>query len=360
MTITIIGGSGFLGTRLAKRLLDAGHTVRIADKRRSAAYPELWTRCDIRNAPDGTDEYPESLTDAAGAPGKDAEARNAMPMRSLLDALRGSDAVVNLAAEHRDDVTPRSLYDEVNVLGSRNVCAACAALKIRRIIFTSSVAVYGFAPPGTDETGGIHYFNDYGRTKWLAEEEHRAWLKDNLENCAVIVRPTVIFGEGNRGNVYNLLRQIAGGRFPMVGRGTNRKSMNYVENVAAFVEWCLAHETGSGERLYNYCDGPAYDMNTLVLDVYRALGRPRRRLVHFPYPLAYLGGLCFDLLALVTWRKFAVSAIRVRKFTQETYFTSGRVPATGFVPPVSLEEGLRRTIDYEFVRKVDGHTFCGE
>lgn len=67
MTITIIGGSGFLGTRLAKRLLDAGHDVRIADKRRSAAYPELWTRCDIRNAPDGTDEYPESLTDAAGA-----------------------------------------------------------------------------------------------------------------------------------------------------------------------------------------------------------------------------------------------------------------------------------------------------
>ena len=53
MTITIIGGSGFLGTRLTKRLLDAGHTVRIADKRKSAAYPELWTRCDIRNAPDG-------------------------------------------------------------------------------------------------------------------------------------------------------------------------------------------------------------------------------------------------------------------------------------------------------------------
>ena len=128
--------------------------------------------------------------------------------------------------------------------------------------------------------------------------------------------------------------------------------MNYVENVAAFIEWCLAHETGPGERLYNYCDVPAYDMNTLVLDVYRALGRPKRMLVHFPYPLAYLGGLCFDLLALVTRRKFAVSAIRVRKFTQETYFTSGRVPATGFVPPVPLEEGLRRTIDWEFARRV--------
>ena len=108
------------------------------------------------------------------------------------------------------------------------------------------MAVYGFAPPGTDETGGIHYFNDYGRTKYLAEEEHRAWLREKPENCAVIVRPTVIFGEGNRGNVYNLLRQMAGGRFPMVGRGTNRKSMNYVENVAALIEWCVAHETEPG------------------------------------------------------------------------------------------------------------------
>ena len=129
--------------------------------------------------------------------------------------------------------------------------------------------------------------------------------------------------------------------------------------MAAFIEWCLAHETGPGERLYNYCDVPAYDMNTLVLDVYRALGRPKRMLVHFPYPLAYLGGLCFDLLALVTRRKFAVSAIRVKKFTQDTYFTSNRVPATGFVPPVPLEEGLRRTIDWEFVRRVDGSRSAG-
>lgn len=42
MTITVIGGSGFVGTRLVKRLLASGHTVKIADKRKSVAYPELW------------------------------------------------------------------------------------------------------------------------------------------------------------------------------------------------------------------------------------------------------------------------------------------------------------------------------
>lgn len=236
------------------------------------------------------------------------------------------------------------------------------------------MAVYGFAPVGTDESGEIKYFNDYGRTKFLAEEKYRNWLKADSQNRVVIIRPTVIFGEGNRGNVYNLLRQIAGGRFPMVGRGTNRKSMNYVENVAAFIQHCVeqelpAYEDGVSnsegsppqqEYLYNYCDQPAYDMNGLVLEVYRALGRPKTRLFHWPYPVAYFGGLCFDLLALILRRRLPVSSIRVKKFCQNTYFTSSRVADTGFVPPVSLPDGLTRTIHYEFVDKTQGTVFQTE
>lgn len=115
MNVTIIGGSGFVGTSLVKRLLDSGYTVKIADKRRSVTYPDLSVRCDVRNAPSETNDFPESITDAASAPGKHEEAVKAMPMHSLLDVLKGSDVVINLSAEHRDDVTPRSLYDDVNV-----------------------------------------------------------------------------------------------------------------------------------------------------------------------------------------------------------------------------------------------------
>ncbi len=360
MQITIIGGSGFVGTRLTKRLLAAGHNVKIADKRRSVTYPELWVRCDIRNSGTETKEYPESLTDAASAPGKAEEAAKAMPMQSLIDVLKDSDVVINLAAEHRDDVTPKSLYDDVNVQGSENVCKACTELGIKKIIFTSSVAVYGFAPIGTDESGEINYFNDYGRTKYLAEGKYREWLEKDSSNSVVIIRPTVIFGEQNRGNVYNLLRQIAGGKFPMVGKGTNRKSMNYVENVAAFIEYELSHDSEGGEHLYNYCDEPAYDMNHLVLDVYKFLGKPKSKLIHFPYWLAYCGGKCFDLLAFITRKKFAISSIRVKKFCQNTYFVGANIKKTDFVPPVKLEDGLKQTIEYEFVNKVQGHTFSCE
>lgn len=360
MQVTIIGGSGFVGTRLTTRLLAAGYNVKIADKRKSVTYPDLWVRCDIRNAGSETNEFPESLTDKASAPGKADEAAKAMPMQSLLDVLKGSDVVINLAAEHRDDVTPKSLYDDVNVTGSENVCNACTELGIKKIIFTSSVAVYGFAPVGTDESGAINYFNDYGRTKYLAEGKYREWIQKDAANSAVIIRSTVIFGEQNRGNVYNLLRQIAGGKFPMVGKGTNRKSMNYVENVVAFIEYELSHDTAGGEHLYNYCDEPAYDMNNLVLDVYKYLGKPKSKLFHFPYWLAYCGGLCFDLLAFITRKKFAISSIRVKKFCQNTYFVGSNIKKTGFVAPVKLEDGLQATIEYEFVHKVQGHTFICE
>ncbi len=351
MKVTIIGGSGFLGARLVKRLLASGYDIVIADKRPSKDYPNLWHRVDVRNDIEGVKEYKASLTDEITAPGAEYEARATQPMNKLIDILRGSDVVVNLAAEHRDDVSPKSLYDEVNVGGSRHVCEVCGKLGIRKIIFTSSVAVYGFAPAGTDEAGKINYFNDYGRTKYEAEGVYREWLKKDSRNSLVIVRPTVIFGEGNRGNVYNLLRQIADGFFPMVGSGKNRKSMNYVENVAAFIEYELCNDTESGEHLYNYCDEPVYDMNHLVLDVNKFLGHPKKRLFHWPYHLAYFGGLCFDLLAKIFHKKFTINSIRVKKFTENTYFVGRNIKdRTGFRPPVSLCEGLRQTIEFEFPR----------
>jgi nucleoside-diphosphate-sugar epimerase len=327
MHITIIGGSGFVGTRLTKHLLVSGHAVTIADKNDSRKYPHLRIYTDVRE--------PETL-----------EA-----------ALAGSDVVINLAAEHRDDVMPKSLYDDVNVMGAENVCNACTKLGIRKIIFTSSVAVYGFAPIGTDESGAINYFNDYGRTKWLAEEQYRKWLASNSENSLTIIRPTVIFGEQNRGNVDNLLRQIAGGKFPMVGKGTNVKSMAYVENVAAFIEYCL--KNGTGEHLFNYIDKPDFNMNMLVSEVNRILGKPQK-VFHWPYWLGYLGGLCFDVLAIVMRKKLPISSIRVKKFCSNTIFESVHIKKTDFQAPVALPASLKQTIIYEFINKIDSQVFYTE
>ena len=109
-----------------------------------------------------------------------------------------SDVFINLAAVHRDDIKPLSLYDDVNVEGSRKICELARKRNVKKIIFASSVAIYGFAKPNTDESGEINYFNDYGRTKYEAEKIYREWYEEKPhERSLVIIRPTVIFGKGN-------------------------------------------------------------------------------------------------------------------------------------------------------------------
>ena len=315
--VTVIGGSGFIGSELVRQLMAAGQIVCIADKRKSAAFPDLWTAADVRD----------------GA--------------TLRRALDGSEVIYNLAAEHKDNVRPRSLYDEVNVDGARNVCRAAEEMSIDRIVFTSSVAVYGFAEPNTDETGRLNPFNDYGRTKMLAEEVYREWLSRGVARSLVIVRPTVVFGPRNRGNVFNLLNQMASGRFVMVGTGRNVKSMAFVENVAAFLRGAAA--LGPGEHLFNYIDKPDFSMEELVMLVRRCLGRPERIGIRIPYAVGYAGGLVADSIAAVSRRELPVSAVRVKKFCATTQFGSSRIASTGFHAPVSLREGLERTIAYEFL-----------
>ena len=174
------------------------------------------------------------------------------------------DVVVNLAAVHRDDVRDKTEYQRTNVDGAENVALVCEEKGINKIVFTSTVAVYGFAEPGTDENGIINPFNEYGRTKFEAEEKLRKWQTQS-NNSLIIVRPTVIFGEGNRGNVFNLLNQIASGKFLMIGKGENKKSMAYIGNIVAFLETCIATEQKYG--VYNYIDTPDLTMNELISQV---------------------------------------------------------------------------------------------
>ena len=225
-----------------------------------------------------------------------------------------------------------------------------------KIIFTSSEAIYGFAPADTDESGEPNYFNDYGRTKYLAEQVYKEWQAEDKDNrTLVIIRPTVIFGEGNRGNVYNLLNQIASGRFVMFGSGQNIKSMAYVENVAAFLEYSLSFKPGL--HIYNYIDKPDFDMNTLVSEARKTLFGKNDVGLRLP---AFLGmgiGYFADFVAKVTGKTLPVSSIRVTKFMGTTQFASS-VSETGFAPPVCLEEGFARTLRYEFLEdNSDKQTF---
>jgi GlcNAc-P-P-Und epimerase len=314
-TVGVIGGSGFIGSRLVGVLISQGHSVRVIDKQRSRTHPELWTEADVLD-----------------------------PNR-LLDACRGCDGLYNLAAEHRDDVDPVELYHAVNVGGAFNVCAAAETLGIRKLIFTSTVAVYGFPEGEIDEAAPPNPFNEYGRTKLEAERAFLSWAERSGDRSLTIVRPTVVFGPGNRGNVYVLLEQIANGRSIVIGDGRNKKSMAYVANVADFLAHAL--EFKAGIHIYNYADKPDHDMNELVAIANETLGRGRA--IRVPYMLAMAAGMTCDLVAQLTRRQLSISSVRVKKYASSTQFAADRVLKSGFRPRHSLREALVDTVRHEFV-----------
>ncbi len=330
MKIAMIGASGFVGTRLLDILSqDSQYECKNIDLLPSHFFNELTVIGDVRN------------------------------QEQINEELKGCDLVVLLAAQHRDDVTPVSLYYDTNVGGMEVTLKAMENNGVKRIIFFSSVAVYGLNKNNPDENHPADPFNHYGKSKWQAEQVLQSWYKSHGDWNINIVRPTVIFGERNRGNVYNLLKQISSGKFLMVGKGENRKSMAYVGNIVAFVKF-LIDDITSGYNVYNYIDKPDNNMNQLVAHVGNVLDK-HIPATHFPYWLGMLGGYGFDILAKLTGKKLTVSSVRVKKFCATTEFDATKAHSSGFVAPFTLDEGLARTLEFEFVHpRKDDITFKSE
>lgn len=319
MKITLVGASGFVGTRLLG-LLDESkdqYKLKNIDLLQSHFFPQYTIIGDVRK------------------------------QEQMDKELEGSDLVVLLAAQHRDDVTPTSLYYDTNVGGIKVTLQAMEKNGIKRLVFFSSVAVYGLNKKNPNEEYLADPFNHYGKSKWQAEQVLQEWYKRHQDWNIDIIRPTVIFGERNRGNVYNLLHQIAGGKFLMVGNGNNKKSMAYVGNIVAFVKYMIDN-VKEGYNVFNYIDKPDFTMNELVEHVEKVLNKHIPS-THFPYWMGMLGGYCCDVLAKLTGKKLSISSVRVKKFCATTQYDATKVSLTNFKAPYTLGEGLARTLEFEFV-----------
>lgn len=317
--ILIIGGSGFVGSRLLSEL--NLNECKNLDKRQSPFFKKITNLHDIRQ------------------------------VKNLGSYFEGVDQVVLLAAEHRDDVSPKSLYYDVNVTGTQNVLDAMDKHNVKNLIFTSSVAVYGLNKDNPDESHPVDPFNHYGKSKWDAEKVIKKWFeKDSVNKSVTIVRPTVIFGERNRGNVYNLLKQIASGKFLMVGKGLNKKSMAYVGNIVAFIKDRL-QECKLGYEVYNYVDRPDFNMRELVRQVEKSLIK-KVPSIRIPYVFGLLVGCVFDFLSFISRKKLSVSSVRIKKFCATTQFDATKAHEA-FNSPYTLSDGLDRTLKHEFLNKLD-------
>ena len=320
--VALIGGSGFVGQHVAHRLFARGISFTNLDRVAPTApgpAADHWQMADLSD------------------------------LATLRDGIADSTDVMLLAAEWRDDVSPVSRYFAVNVDGTRNVLSAMQTHGIHRVIFTSSVSVYGPTSLPVDEAHPPSPINPYGQSKLEAEAVLRQWAAANQGSMLTIVRPTVIFGPGNRGNVWNLISQMAQGPFVMIGDGHNRKSMAYVENVADFLIHCL--QMPQGQHLFNYADGPDYSMNELVALVDSRLGKPSRPNLRIPRSLALLAAHVGEVLARMFGRSPRITRERVFKFCANTQYAAHAAHQSGYRPRVALDRALSLTIDAEFGSK---------
>lgn len=321
MKIALIGGSGFIGSHLCSVFQDFKIDFSIYDKLKSK---NLNHKCIVGDILD---------------------------MERLTNFIEDDSIIINLAAEHQDNVRPRNLYYSTNVQGAVNICNVARVKNVRMIIFTSSVAVYGFSNICVDESFDTKPSTDYGISKLQAEFIYKEWqLEDPLNRVLVIIRPTVVFGEGNRGNVYKLFKQIVSKKFIFIGNGRNIKSLAYVGNLVFFILYSL--KINKGVHIFNYVDKPDYSIDQLVNEIYYNLGYKKAFILRIPFYIGVFIGYLFDFLNLFFKFNSSINSHRIKKFCSNSLFDSIYVK-DHYSPLVSLSTALKKTISYEFPENIE-------
>ncbi|TWU67007.1 UDP-galactose-4-epimerase [Crateriforma conspicua] len=258
------------------------------------------------------------------------------------------DAVLHLAAAHHDFGISKKTFHDVNVEGTKNICASMLKHGVRRLCFYSSVAVYGRcnAPPTEDCQPCPD--SDYGETKLLAEEECQRWSQAHLANQALVIRPTVIFGPNNFANMYSLIRQIDRRAFVQVGPMKNQKSLAYIDNIVnATIEiWLDRVSEREPFEVFNYVDKPDLTSKQISTQIFESLNRNHAPF-SIPLQLAKILAIPFDLTIAATKKNLPVSSARIKKLASDsTVFDSAKVHSVSKCKKVSIADGIKIMVDW--------------
>lgn len=229
-TILLTGANGFVGTRLAARLLDEGAKVRAMVRRAGSLDPRVSGRAE---------ELVGDFADPAAAQA----------------AAAGADIVVHNAATGGSD---EAVARQVNAEGTRTLLAAARAAGVPRWVQISTVSVYELAanPDLVNEDAPLKTDGDpYGWTKAEGDRAVLAAIEDGL--AATILRPTAILGAHATSTwAVRIPERIRDGKWPLLDDGANSWSWVHVDNLADALLHVLADDRSVGHA-YNVVDGHA-------------------------------------------------------------------------------------------------------
>ncbi len=252
------------------------------------------------------------------------------------------DILIHLAAQHKDFGIQYQEYFNTNHYGTKKLCDACSKYGIKKIVFYSSVAVYGAnVTPSNEEDIPIPNM-PYGESKWAGEKALLEWASEDPLREVLIIRPAVVYGERNVANMFRLIEQIKAGRYFHIGKGDNVKSIVYVKNLVQATLW-LIDRMQPGVFTYNYADSPQLTSREIANIISDSLNKTP---INLPYWLVYLMGIPFDLVIKLTGKDLPISTNRIKKFCTETYHKADKITKEGFVPKYSNKEGLQNMVKW--------------
>lgn len=326
MRILITGAYGFVGTNLCRYLTEKGHQCDALDvpaaKRNDVPYRDFYTWSDLGSSPS--------------------------PISFAL-----YDAVVHLAGKAHDlkKVASDVEYFDVNVGLTKKIFEAFGGEVEKRGGGGRRTFVY-FSSSKASAKG-----NAYGRSKLAAEEYLTSAVRLSPSPLRVaILRPAMIHGPGNKGNL-NLLWGIARRGLPWpLAAFENRRSFTSIGNVCAAVEALCGGEVkvgGEGERsnlsTFFIADDEMLSTNRLIELIAETCGK-RAKLWRIPKPLMRFAARIGDVLHL------PLNTERIEKLTEDSFVDNSELKAAlGWKEmPIRAEEGMRKTLESFKVGKFQG------
>jgi len=248
------------------------------------------------------------------------------------------DLVANFAAVHREPGHEEYEYYETNLLGAKNVCRWAERMGCNKLIFTSSIAPYGPSESPRDEYSLPVPTSAYGGSKLVAEEIHQKWLASDAENRhLVIVRPGVVFGPGEGGNVSRLIKAVLHRYFFFMGNRNTRKAGTYVKELCAAMCWVLDRQVADGKHfsLFNMSMDPGPSIEEYVEAVASVSGR-KVWVPSVPYGLLLIVAYGIDAFAKPLGIKHPFSPVRIRKLVRSNNIEPSFLAENGYQYRYSL------------------------
>lgn len=322
MKALVTGAGGFIGQRLVDRLRAENYEV-IA----------------LVHSGRGLFSSMKNVEEVAG------DIRDVSLMRSVA---KGCDATFHLAgrvhalSETKDD---EPLYHSVNVEGTRNVIEGAGECGVKRFVFFSTVKAAGEGGSSCiNETFDSQPETAYGRSKLSAEELVLDYGKHNGMHVACLRLP-LVYGPGNKGNLFRMIAAIDRGLFPPLPKMGNRRSMVHVSNV---VEAALAaaHNSNANGQRYIVADPDAYATNDLYRMICQALGR---KIPRWSIPIGLLGlaASAGDFFGWARGKRFFFDSDALEKLVGSAWYSSDKITRElGYKPAMEFRESLPELIEW--------------